>query len=374
MNNLYIRIRPLPILLMFLWLCLFKEALGQNRAISLYRLSPGDQYPADMPHVKSWLDQTLAPLFLRNLQFSDNARGSSKFLSFTPFVSESKLRLPGFNGLTLQLSKGNFTGQFDNEIQNYRSFDINTFDYSLKSYFLLSADILKLTPESMIAHSLNYFVEGDRGTNKFKSFIDQVNKKMGTKLPYSTKDEVRDLSLILQTKFPGRVPEIIYQTFIADKSEESTKLLMQQYFNITGFFYDGPVIERIDRLIFPRLILKQPEGLQLNLSAILPLEKGQMTDSTARFFCENIGVVLNYKKKMLEITFNGRSGKNLNLQAAKAIAYDSKSKSYILKIREARVNRPVELEKIMLLVGESELVANGFDTYGSGYRLHQSSL
>jgi hypothetical protein len=322
-----------------------------------------------MPKVQKWITTTLSPIFVRNLQFSDNTRSAAKFLSFNMAGRlATALPLPNTGGVHLLSGPGQVGVLYSQELLNYRPFDINTFDYSLQSYFLLARDVLRITPDQMIANTMNFFVASDGGKkDKYDLFIDQVNQHMKVKLPYATVKQVHTLATILQQQFPNKISETIYSTYIQGKTDEETRRHLLQFFNITGFFH-GPVEERLDDMMSPKAQFRQ-DGLQTLELPHTVLTVPGMKDSLSTFKIETTKAVLQYHEKQLEITFTGKLNYPALMVAPKEV--DPTQKLGHLKWVKPNkpITKPVALTELQLIISEKNVSLRGTTPEGYLYQL-----
>jgi hypothetical protein len=335
---------------------------AQNKLNDLYTLTP-----PGMPHVQKWVNTTLRPVFIRNLQSSDNARSASKFLLFTLGGRPgTALSLPNTGGLLLLPAAGQISAKYDQEILNYlRSFDVAGFDYSHQAYFLMAGDVLRMVPNQFIAQTLNYFIENDfkHNIDKYNVFIDDVNKKMKVHLPYPTEKSVTALATVLQQQYPNKIRELIFDTYIKGKTDDQTRINIQHFYNITGFFR-GPVEDRLDEMMNPAITWSQnvPQSLLIP-SGIIKLA-GATTDSPAVFHCKTINAVLNYHKKQLEIKFNGQFDKEALAPNGKLMDYNDKTKKFDLLPLTGQLGKPNTYTDLNLIISETGLQLIGNTAYG----------
>jgi hypothetical protein len=337
----------------------------------LYALTPGDHYPQDMPKVQKWITATLSPVFVRNLQYSDNTRSAAKFLSFNIVGRLAvALPLPNTGGLRLLSGPGQVSVQYTQELNNYRQFDVSTFDYELQSYFLLARDILRITPDQMIANTMNFFVELDgEKKDKYDLFIDQVNQHMKVRMPYATTKQVHALATILQQQFPNKISETIYSTYIQGKNDEETRRHLQQFFSVTGFFQEA-VDYRLDDMMSPKAQFRQ-DGLQaLELPHTIMTIPG-LKDSLVSFKIETAKAVLQYHEKQLEITFTGKLNNPALMVEPKEIDRSQKLGKLKWVKPNKPITKPVALRELQLIVSEKNVSIRCTTTEGGLYQLSE---
>ena len=279
-------------------------------------------------------------------------------MSFSPVIRKGVLNLPNTGGLQLSLPTGDVALQFDQEILNYRPFDVALFDYSLRSYFMLAKDILKITPDQMIANTLNFFVESTAGKQKYDVLIDDINKQMHANLAYPQNKQVSEVSRIIQQQFPGKIYDILFETYIQRKTENETKARMQKFYNVTGFF-QMPITDRIDEMISPRIKFRQNLPQHINLAAVLGKASGPAIDTTTVFESAFASAILNYKGKSLEITFNGHLNHTTSFKFSKIVDYDSKTNQPKLMQPTALQAEGKDLKQLVLRIDEDGVTLSG---------------
>ena len=100
-------------LLLFPLLFVFEFSYGQTQLNELYTISPGNHYPQNMSHVAAWINGTLSPIFVRDLQYSDNIKSASKFMSFSLYKKLGRsIILPEMKGIKLITEGGSFRLQY----------------------------------------------------------------------------------------------------------------------------------------------------------------------------------------------------------------------------------------------------------------------
>ncbi|MDN3548893.1 hypothetical protein [Mucilaginibacter aquaedulcis] len=346
-------------------------ASAQNKLSDLYTLEPGDHYPQNMPYVQQWITRTLQPIFVRNLQSSDNARSATKFLSFNlAGSSASALMLPNTGGLRLLSGPGQIKVQYSQELLNYKPFDITSFDYQYQSYFLLARDVLRITTDQMIANTMNFFIETD-GTkkDKYDLFIDHVNKQMKVKMPYSTIKQVHALAAVVEKQFPKKTAEVIYSTYIQGKNDNETSQRLQQFYNITGFFQNA-VAERLDDMMSPKLQFRQDAVQTLEIPLKILTIPG-LKDSLANFRVETAKTVLNYHERHLEITFTGKLRQQVLIVSPKVMDRDVKTGKFIWVKPSHLVTEKVDFKELQLVVSENGTSLSGSTPEGYVYQLFE---
>lgn len=358
-------------LILFFFALTSFTAVAQSRLAELYNLNPGDHYPANMPRVKQWINTTLGPVFIRNLQFSDNTRSSSKFISFNPVSRPgASWMFAGMDGVKLFPNFSSVNGQYDQEILSYlRAFDITTFDYQHRSYFLMAKNILRITDDQLLANTLNFFTESGP-KNRYQQLIDQVNKVKKLKLTYPATDNVHALADILEKQFPGKIADVLFDCYITGKNNDETMRNMQRFYQITGFYQKG-VESRIDELMNPKIQVKQDKSpiLQLPLTA---LKLSGKSDSLARFSIETFTAVLNYHKQQLEVIFKGKMNGEADASALKVINYDYKTgKTTLSKLPPSTPSQAIT--ELRLTVGENGVTLIGVSAdYGRYMMIDQA--
>jgi hypothetical protein len=311
-----------------------------------------------MPHVQQWINKTLSPIFIGNLQFSTSTKGSSKFLSFNILGKEANnIALPNMDSIKFIPVKGTISMQFSQDILNYIGFDVSKFDYKPRSYFLLARDILHITDAQMIANTLNFFVEQKNGNDKYDAFIDDINKHMHTHLLYATNNKsVSQIATIMQQQFHDKVADIIYQTYITGKSDEITRNNIQHFYNITGFFRDG-LEAKINDMMCSKLQFKQTlaEGIEIPLSILIPSNSGN--DKPATFESDYAKAVLNYKERQLELVFTGHLNYKAIVKGGFLMDYNgTKTGKPILRKPQGIYSQPQDFREFDITVSENGIL------------------
>lgn len=350
---------------------LLAKTLGvqaQTRLNELFTLIPGNHYPKNMPHVQAWITNTLSPVFIRDMQFSDNGHSSAKFLSFALTGRAGTLLLPNTGGLRLLSGPGHVAVQYSQELLNYTPFNISTFDYTHLSYFLLARDVLRITPGQMIANTLNFFVEtGNTKKNKYDLLIDQMNERLKVKIPYAAEKNVNGLLVVLQQALPGKIEEAIFMTYMQGKNDAETRSNIQAFFNVTRFFR-APVEERLDDMMYPKLQFRY-EGIQKLEIPLAALTLPGLKDSLASFRVETCEAKLNYHERQLEIIFTGKLNHPVLMVAPKTIERDKTTDQIIWVKPQYPLTEPTDFSSFRLVITESGIQLFGTSPQGYYYQL-----
>lgn len=352
----------------------FYTASAQNKLTDLYTMEPGEGYPNDMPHVKNWVNSTLKSLFIRNLQFSTSSKEDSKFLSFNPAGGAiNGIELPKSKGIKLVLSNSDISILYSQKKLTYSHINISSFNYSLKEYYLLAQEIVRLNTKQMIANTLNLMIETDNNVNKTGNkrdqLIDSINNKLGIKMPYANDNtSIQSLMDVLKQQFNGKnkIEEAIYSTFIDKGNDMETRAQLLKFYSIVSFFEQN-VIEKIDEWFCPIIEWKNtPSAAIIFPSSVLKLPKGD-SDSAVVFNYTFGKSVLNYKKKQLEITFTGELNKKIDISSIKAINYESSGKDFLTPTNNNA--DPINFSELLLIVSEKGIQIRGIIPEGNQYEI-----
>ena len=355
------------LILSFLLLISLKS-VAQNQLVDLCNLNAGDHFPTNMPHVQQWITDVINPVFIRNLQFSDNTRGASKFLSFNPASGPGSVWLfPGVVGLNLIPNPSTVRVQYTQDILNYlRAFDINSFKYQHREYFLIAKQVLRMTDDQMLAHILNRFID-DNGPNqnKYNQLIDRINKVKKVKLSYLVNANVRALGMMLDQQFPGKIADVIYDSYIVGENQEKTLRNMQGFYDIAEFL-QGPVESKIDDLFNPQIKFKQDKPLLLQLPATA-IKLADKPDSLGVFRIESGAAVLDYHKQQLEVTLAGKMNGLAAPAMLRAIDYDKSNKIRLIKLPPGTA--PQAITELRIVVAEKGIQLIGVAANSDRYML-----
>ena len=348
-----------------------EPALAQNNLLDVANLN---ELPNDMPKVKHWASLMLSKGYIGDLQYSSSKIGDNQFLSFRLKGGKVAYGLPVTNGVAMHFKqKGNInnprlagTGvlsmNFKRLMKVYHPLAMSEFkrgdDYF---YFKLGTEIFKLTDAQVLAHTLNYFVDGNTA-QKFELMRKTVNAKMKSNLmPLRSKDEFNEFAEGFKNVFKDRVREVVFKSYVKGKDQKETDKNLQKFFALMGYPLDGRVSSSLEELNDPFFELKTETSEELVIPyQLLKMDpvKGDMLFKfnyqyvTGRFYLAN---------KELKLTYKGNNQLPVALANLKQITY-SHPEGKVQWVKPYNRQKPeVIFKQIVLSIAEDKIQLMGVD-------------
>lgn len=205
-----------------------------------------------------------------------------------------------------------------------------------------------------------------------QQLVDDVNKKMRSKIKYPANDDLHLLMSLLKAQFQDTIPQVIFHTYLQDKKENVTFQKLNHFFAIA---IRDDVASHTDRLINPevKIGVNKVEILEFPKSMLVPLNT--TADTAVRFLYKGITATLNYKARELYITFTVHLD-----QPAQLRGYIKSYDSGKFRLRKAEVKSRAEslvkdLDKVTIILSNKQLLVDGeLTTEGRAYRLADQKL
>ncbi|MFN0256740.1 hypothetical protein [Pedobacter ureilyticus] len=270
--------------------------VSQRYYPALSELITVDDLPDFLQFAGPGLEELLNRIHYKNFQFSKSARGDSASYSLDVVTNNLGLDLPFGLRLVLNPSEDDvsisafpISVQYQWELLAFlRGFNLQNFAFTPEAFFELGLQIFKITDAQVIAHTLNYFVESEGGTDgKFVELVDTINDlypAANLQLPVG-EDPTVELMVQLITgnpNIPDGVSKVMFVSYVLDTDLSVTKARLEQFYAL--MVPDG-IENYIRRLIKPKLrtTLTLSAGIQFPKNILRPVN----ADGSARPEGEN---------------------------------------------------------------------------------------
>ncbi|NTE01506.1 hypothetical protein G6M26_26950 [Agrobacterium tumefaciens] len=307
------------------------ELSAQEPMGALWEMTACENLPCEMLPVKKWVSQTVEPLFISGLQTSNSYWGDNNSISFS-FTGKNSLSiaLPNTNGIKLKfedaypprLKSQKLRLIYTEQIKSYyvkRGYQ--NMPKTDEEYFNAAYDLLKVTPDAILANVLNFEIENKEGTTKLKTFLDRVNAKMKSNLtvPEKDLDNFSSFNSRYNDYFKENYIKVIYKTFIEQNSSKATMEKMNRFFAISRFFPNG-IKTKVDDFFTPQFKLGMDKAESMLFPATIVSTAGA-PNTPANFQYQNVQGKLDYLSKSLVLNFDGQFEHPVNLASAKIYDY-----------------------------------------------------
>ncbi len=347
---------------------------------ALWEITACENLPCEMLPVQKWVAQTVEPLFISGLQTSNSYWGDNNSISFA-FTGNNSLSisLPNTNGIKLKfedaypprLKSQKLRLIYTEQIKSYHvQRGYKNMPKTDEEYFNAAYDLLKVTPDAILANVLNFEIENKEGTTKLKTFLDRVNAKMKSNLTVPEKefDNFSSFNRRYQDYFKEKYINVIYKTFIEQNSSKATMEKMNRFFAISRFFPNG-IKAKVDDFFTPQFKLGMDRAESMLFPATIVSTPGAIS-TPANFKYQNVQGKLDYLSKSLILNFDGQFENPVNLASAKIYDYAAEiSKPAFLK-EKYNSKTYGNIIKIILTVSDKALIVDAMTN--RDYRLQLS--
>ncbi|WP_162926894.1 hypothetical protein [Flavobacterium psychrotrophum] len=354
--------------LILLLMCSF-PILAQSRLTVAMNITPGDNYPTNMPVIKNWIESAFGKAFIYDFQFSKSSKSDAGFYSFS-IISRSPYTalLPNTDSISMnfaqagKISRGILTQQY---LADYKLpirayipyFSPENLKYTKKEYFDEAIIIINLDDAQVIANTLNIMLEDVKGKTPVHVFTDAVNKAMKLKLPYPKEDSVKELIAIFREKNVN-VKDAIYTTFLKDKDEQKASRKLKNFFRTSGVFTNG-VEETIDKMRILQIKGNAPEKETFIFPSGIILPQDNALNKKASFEYQFLEAALDFKNRQLELKFKGKLSVPMVLVHGKKMGRDMKTLKHVW---EDVSNEPISgITELIITVNEDLLRVEAFN-------------
>lgn len=251
---------------------------------ALSELITVDDLPDFLQFAETGLENLLSRIHYKDFQFSKSARGDAAFYSLEIVANELALDLPFGLKLVLNpsaddanISSFPISIQYQWELLAFlRGFNLQNFAFTPEAFFQLGLEIFKISDAQVIAHTLNYFVESENGTDgKFEEVINTINDLYPTAnlaLPVGEEPTVEMVTALITNSvaIPDSVSKVMFLSYVLDTNLAVTKSRLEQFYAL--MVPDG-IENYIRRLIKPKLrtTLTLSAGIQFPPNILRPI-------------------------------------------------------------------------------------------------------
>ena len=260
------------------------QPVSQRYYPALSELITVDDLPDFLAFAGAGLETLLNRIHYKNFQFSKSARGDSAFYSLEVVTNNLGLDLPFGLKLVLNPSEDDvsissfpMSVQYQWELLAFlRGFNLQNFAFTPEAFFELGLQIFKMTDAQVIAHTLNYFVDSEDGTDaKFVEVVDTINDLYPTANLQLPVDEEPTVEMIAQLiadnpNIPDSVSKVMFLSYVLDTDLSITKRNLEQFYAL--MVPDG-IENYIKNLIKPKLrtTLTLSAGIQFPPNILRPI-------------------------------------------------------------------------------------------------------
>lgn len=366
--------------LVFLLLLNIAKLSAQEPMGALWEITACENLPCEMLPVQKWIAQTVEPLFISGLQTSNSYWGDNNSISFA-FTGKNSLSisLPNTNGIKLKfedaypprLKSQKLRLIYTEQIKSYyvkRGYQ--NMPKTDEEYFNAAYDLLKVTPDAILANVLNFEIEDKEGTTKIKTFLDRVNAKMKSNLTVSEKelDNFSSFNRRYNDYFKENYIKVIYKTFIEQNNSKATMEKMNRFFAISRFFPNG-IKAKVDDFFTPQFKLGMDKAESMLFPATIVSTPGAV-GTPANFKYQNVQGKLDYLSKSLILVFDGQFENPINLTSAKIYDYASEGTKVAFLKEKYNSKTYGHINKITITASDKSLIVDAMTD--RDYRLQLS--
>lgn len=246
-----------------------------------------DELPEFLNFLKTGLASIFEKVHYRDLQFSKSPYGDSAYYSLD-IVSKKRLdiELPGADIFIVLnpevddsgISSFPITIQYQWPILEYiRSFNLNTFNFSIESYYNLALQILEIPNGQVLANAVNIFVTPNNNS-PIEQLVTDINNYYGTSIVV---DDDPNPIIQLLNDIPNATSQsieiVIYQVYILNtNNEQETKEKLNAYFK--ALLPTENIQEYLKDLILPKFsaTLELSAALEFPRNMLVPVDESTL--------------------------------------------------------------------------------------------------
>ena len=250
-----------------------------------------DDIPEELGFIKDGIAFIFDNVHFKDLQYSKSPRGDAAFYSLS-IVSRERLgfEIPA-TGIfivlnrdidNIEISSFPITIEYEWKILSYlRSFNLDQFDFSPKSFFEIALRVLSISEEQAIANFINTFtVPMDTSTTSLEQFVNDSNDFNDTAnfLTPTEETELVDVVKDIYAKTNEYATLTAFGAYILSNDPQETIVKLKKFFKS---YIPQDIEEYIKDIIFPKFkaTLELNAGIEFPRSMLQPVYPEDSVDA-----------------------------------------------------------------------------------------------